>query len=35
VREFAAAEAEAGMQEKAKEFREKGGEVYLPDPAAE
>jgi len=28
VREFA--EAEAGMQEKAKEFREKGGEVYLP-----
>ncbi len=40
VRDFAQSEAEAieaGMQEKAKEFREKGGEVYLPadDSAAE
>jgi phosphomethylpyrimidine synthase len=32
VREFAArqAEAEAGMAEKSAEFREPGGEVYLP-----
>ena len=32
VRDYAArqAEIEAGMQEKSAEFREKGGEVYLP-----
>ena len=32
VREYAArqAEAEAGMAEKSAEFRERGGEVYLP-----
>ncbi|MFT3926080.1 MAG: phosphomethylpyrimidine synthase ThiC [Myxococcales bacterium] len=39
VRDFAAAEAEAqaGMAEKSREFREQGGEVYLPtkDSAAE
>ena len=35
VRDYAA--AEAGMEEKSKEFREQGGQVYLParDPAAE
>lgn len=33
VRTYAArqAEAEAGMQEKSKEFREKGGEIYLEE----
>jgi hypothetical protein len=32
VREYAARqkEIEAGMQEKSAEFRERGGEVYLP-----
>jgi len=32
VREYAArqAEAEAGMADKSAEFRERGGEVYLP-----
>jgi phosphomethylpyrimidine synthase len=25
------AAAEAGMQDKAREFREAGGEIYLPD----
>ncbi|HEX8696440.1 MAG TPA: phosphomethylpyrimidine synthase ThiC [Longimicrobium sp.] len=36
VRDYAAqqAEIEAGMQEKSAEFREKGGEVYLPVVAA-
>jgi len=26
--------AEAGMQEKSREFREGGAEIYLPEPAA-
>jgi phosphomethylpyrimidine synthase len=32
VRDYAAAQAaaEAGMQQKSAEFRERGGEVYLP-----
>jgi len=30
VRDYAARQAEAGMAEKSAEFREKGGEVYLP-----
>ena len=36
VREYAAKqEAEKGMAEKSREFRERGGEVYLPvDTAA-
>ena len=33
VREYAA--AQAGMEEKSKEFREKGGEIYVPEPATE
>jgi hypothetical protein len=31
IREFAV--AQAGMEEKAKEFREKGGEIYVPQAA--
>ena len=40
VRDYAAQQAEiaAGMQQKSEEFRERGGEVYLPlaepEPAA-
>jgi phosphomethylpyrimidine synthase len=35
VRDYAAAQAaaEAGMAEKSVEFREKGAEIYLPEPA--
>jgi hypothetical protein len=33
VRELS--EREAGMQERAAAFREQGGEVYVPEPAAE
>ncbi len=34
VRDMTAEEAEAGMKEKAAEFRERGGELYLPADAA-
>lgn len=34
VRDFAKKEIESGMSDKAREFRDKGGEIYLPKDAA-